>query len=83
YHLRFSASPDPLGKYVDIDNSLGKKRLKRERLEYKNARKIVKLLKTKVVMGQLLAEHGGDRPRPQLRIHEWGLYNAATAGMTG
>src|ERR1044072_9524626 len=34
YHLRFSASPSPLGKYVDIDNSLKFKRLKRERVEY-------------------------------------------------
>src|SRR5215216_112170 len=34
YHLRFSASPSPLGKYVDIDNSLNFKRLKRERVEY-------------------------------------------------
>src|SRR4051812_8029011 len=43
YHLRFSASPLPLGKYVDIDNSLWKKRLKRERVEYRNAQKNVKL----------------------------------------
>src|ERR1043165_8540141 len=43
YHLRFSASPLPLGKYVDIDSSLWKKRLKRERVEYRNAQKNVKL----------------------------------------
>src|SRR5256885_10410005 len=43
YHLRFSASPVPLGKYVDIDNSLWFWRLKRERLEYRNAPKNVKL----------------------------------------
>src|ERR1051325_508829 len=43
YHLRFSASPVPLGKYVDIDNSLCFKRLKRERVEYRNGPKNVKL----------------------------------------
>src|SRR5215210_2161134 len=43
YHLRFSASPVPLGKCVDIDNSLYFKRLERERVEYRNGPKNVKL----------------------------------------
>src|SRR3954470_11477406 len=43
YHLRFSASPVPLGKCVDIDNSLWFKRLERERVEYRNGLKNVKL----------------------------------------
>src|SRR3982751_2908040 len=47
YHLRFSASPVPLGKCVDIDNSLWFKRLERERLEYRNGLKNVKLRATK------------------------------------
>src|SRR4051812_2755510 len=45
-HLRFSASPVPLGKYVDIDNSLWFERLKRERVEYRNGLKNVKLMAT-------------------------------------
>src|SRR5688572_29002369 len=40
YHLRFSARPSPLGKYVDIGKSLNFKRLKRERVEYETAKKL-------------------------------------------
>src|SRR5882724_5968850 len=43
YHFLFPARSLPLGKYVDIVNYLCFGRLKRERLEYKSARKIVKL----------------------------------------
>src|SRR3982751_2571986 len=60
-HLRFSASPLPLGKYVDIDSSLWKKRLKRERLEYRNAQKNVKLC------GRLLCG-GGEIVRQPFRV---------------
>jgi len=38
----------PLGKYVDIDNSLWIKRLKRERVEYRTALKNVKLKSARV-----------------------------------
>ncbi|HUQ32963.1 MAG TPA: hypothetical protein VM095_12660, partial [Pyrinomonadaceae bacterium] len=53
YHLRLSASPLPLGKYVDIDNSLWNKRLERERIEYRNAQKIVKLKRDRLSYGYL------------------------------
>src|SRR2546421_2798181 len=43
-HLRFWASPVPLGKYVDIDKSFCFKPLRRERLEYRRGLKIVKAL---------------------------------------
>src|SRR5438876_7026120 len=43
-HLRFCASPVPLGKYVDIDKSFYFKPLRRERLEYRSGPKIVKAL---------------------------------------
>src|SRR6185369_7195870 len=41
YHFRLPASSLPLGKYVDIVNYLCFQRIKRERLEYRTAQKIV------------------------------------------
>src|SRR6185369_8380680 len=41
YHFRLPASSLPLGKYVDIVNYLCFQRIKRERLEYRSAQKIV------------------------------------------
>src|SRR5262249_36665785 len=42
YHFRLPARSLPLGKYVDIVNYLCFQRIKRERLEYKPVRKVVK-----------------------------------------
>lgn len=42
YHFRLPASSFPLGKYVDIVNYLCFQRIKRERLEYRWVKKIVK-----------------------------------------
>src|SRR5215204_6893875 len=42
YHFRLPASSLPLGKYVDIVNYLCFQRVKRERLEYRTPKKIVK-----------------------------------------
>src|SRR5215216_5127948 len=41
YHFRLPARSFPLGKYVDIVNYLYFQRVKRERLEYRSAQKIV------------------------------------------
>src|SRR5215216_7061707 len=41
YHFRLPARSFPLGKYVDIVNYLCFQRVKRERLEYRSAKKIV------------------------------------------
>src|SRR5712691_7184283 len=43
YHFRLPASSFPLGKYVDIVNYPCFQRIKRERVEYRSARKVVKL----------------------------------------
>jgi hypothetical protein len=47
----------PLGKYVDIDNSLWFERLKRERVEYRNGLKNVKLKATVKLINASVEAH--------------------------